>query len=147
MVAKVKPFPAAAMSKVGLWLELDITLRLLSQVLMVITDRLGLSVVEFFIIRALYESDGQHASHLAKAVGRAATSFTPNLDRLEAKGWLTRKADKADRRAVTIWLTAKAWDSRNEMNRAAAEIDRVLADVPDYEDLCGLLSVVRGVSL
>ena len=53
----------------------------------------------------LYDEDGQHASELARAVGRAATSFTPNLDKLQDKALIERRPDPGDRRAVRIYLT------------------------------------------
>ncbi len=64
-----------------------------------------MSLVQIHILEALYEQDGQHASALAKAVEREATSFTPILDKLEKRGLIRREADKGDRRAVFIFLT------------------------------------------
>lgn len=62
-------------------------------------------LIQIHILEALYEEDGQHASTLAKAVEREATSFTPILDKLEKRGLICRAADKNDRRAVFIFLT------------------------------------------
>ena len=60
----------------SVWCNLDIALRNLDQVFNRVVQPLGLTIIEWYILRALYERDGQHASELARAVGRAATSFT-----------------------------------------------------------------------
>jgi DNA-binding MarR family transcriptional regulator len=80
-------------------------------------------VIEWYILRSLFERDGQHASELANTVGRAATSFTPNLDKLQKKGYIERRPDKADRRAVRIYLTASADRCRDEVMNSAHELD------------------------
>lgn len=89
-----------------------------------IVQPLGLTIIEWYILRALYERDGQHASELARAVGRAATSFTPNLDKLQQKGFVERRPDPADRRAVRIFLTKKALEMKNELVKSAKELDQ-----------------------
>lgn len=78
---------------------------------------LGLTIVEVAILRALYDVDNQHASTLAKAVGRAPTSFTPILDRLADKGFIERTNDPHDRRAVFIGLTEKAKKEKTHILR------------------------------
>jgi DNA-binding MarR family transcriptional regulator len=69
------------------------------------TPAAKLSALEVHVLAALYEKDDQHASELARSVGRAATSFTPPLDRLQGAGLLMRRNDPEDRRAVYIYLT------------------------------------------
>ncbi len=112
-----------------MWCNLDIALRNLDQVFGQVVQPLGLTVIEWYILRALYEHDGQHASELARAVGRAATSFTPNLDKLQTKGLIERRADPSDRRAVRIYLTEAAEDSRQAVLDSAAEIDTRLEEL------------------
>ena len=77
----------------SLWCNLDIALRNLDRVFAEVTNPLGLSVVEWYILRALYAEDCQNPSKLAQIVGRAATSFTPLLDGLEQKNLVKRAPD------------------------------------------------------
>ena len=72
----------------------------------------------------IVEQDGQHASDLANAVGRAATSFTPNLDKLQDKDLIERRPDPGDRRAVRIFLTDKGRKIEKQVNEAAVEIEK-----------------------
>ena len=105
------------------WCNLDIALRNMDQVFRRAARPLGLSVIEWYILRALYEQDGQHASELAQAVGRAATSFTPNLDKLQDKGLIERRPDPGDRRAVRIFLTDAAHEKADDVRNASKAID------------------------
>lgn len=107
----------------SIWCNLDIALRNLDQVFGRVVQPLGLTIIEWYILRALYERDGQHASELAHAVGRAATSFTPNLDKLQDKGLVERRPDPSDRRAVHIFLTESAQKHREEVMDSAEQID------------------------
>jgi len=110
----------------SIWCNLDIALRNLDQLFGRIVQPLGLTIIEWYILRALYERDGQHASELARAVGRAATSFTPNLDKLQDKGLIERRPDPSDRRAVHIYLTETAQRYRKEIMESAERIDSQL---------------------
>jgi hypothetical protein len=80
----------------SLWCNVDVALRSLDAVYGRAIDDLELGVIGWYVLRALYQQDGQHASELARAVGRAATSFTPILDKLEDRGLVERCADPHD---------------------------------------------------
>jgi DNA-binding MarR family transcriptional regulator len=125
----------------SIWCNLDIALRNLDQVFGQVVQPLGLTVIEWYILRALYEQDGQHASELARAVGRAATSFTPNLDKLQNKGLIERRADPSDRRAVRIYLTEAGHKRRSSVLETAKLIDSRLQAL--FTD--GQLEVFQGV--
>lgn len=134
----------------SLWCNMDIALRNLDQAISREVRSYGLSVIELYILRALYERDGQNASELAHEVGRAATSFTPNLDKLQAKGYIARHNDERDRRAVRIHLTAYAEDRREALTELMRRIDqRLCALVPteDYEAFLRVLAALQSNDL
>ncbi|MEO1289415.1 MAG: MarR family transcriptional regulator, partial [Chloroflexota bacterium] len=108
-----------------------------------IDSDLKLTVIEWYILRALYETDGQHASELASAVGRAATSFTPNLDKLQDKGLIERRPDLGDRRAVRIHLTEAGLAKRNDVLDAAKRLDKEIASMFAHNDFETFLDVVN----
>jgi DNA-binding MarR family transcriptional regulator len=126
----------------SIWCNLDIALRNLDQVYGQVVEPLGLTVIEWYILRALYEQDGQHASELARAVGRAATSFTPILDKLQNKSLIERKPDPADRRAVRIYLTAKARSTREQVLASAEQIDTRIRKMFSNGDFKGFQNVI-----
>jgi len=118
----------------SLWCNLDIALRNLDRVFAEVTNPLGLSVVEWYILRALYAEDCQNPSKLAQIVGRAATSFTPLLDGLEQKNLVKRAPDPNDRRAIRICLTERGKTLRNQVLASASEIDaRLEKQIPKEE--------------
>ena len=134
----------------SVWANLDIALRNADQLFRRVVRSLRLTVIEWYILRALYEEDGQHASDLARAVGRAATSFTPNLDKLQEKGYIERRPDPGDRRAVRIYLTKKGEEARDQVNKAAKEIDEQIAGLfpqAEFETFLDVLSVLQTAEL
>lgn len=119
-----------------LWLELDKTLRVLTGTYGTRIGDLGLNMVEWYILRELYQKDGQNPSELARRLGRPATSFTPNLDGLEKKGLIERQPDRGDRRAVKICLTRKGGHLRESVEQLATELDASLPDpVAQYQEI------------
>jgi len=132
----------------SIWCNLDIALRSVDQLFRQEIRPAELTVIEWYILRALYKRDGQHASELANAVGRAATSFTPNLDKLQNKGLIERRPDPSDRRAVRIYLTDFAQSKRNEVLESARSIDAKLAEMigqrefQAFQKVLGLLQTI-----
>jgi DNA-binding MarR family transcriptional regulator len=126
----------------SVWCNLDIALRNLDQLFNRAIQPLGLTIIEWYILRGLYERDGQHASELARAVGRAATSFTPNLDKLQQKGYVERRPDPTDRRAVHIYLTDLAEKHRKEVLSTAKEIDAEIRDLFNPDEFDAFLNVL-----
>lgn len=134
----------------SIWCNLDIALRNLDQIFGQVIQPLNLTVIEWYILRALYEEDGQHASELARAVGRAATSFTPNLDKLQDKGLIERRPDPNDRRAVHIYLTAAGKECKDSVIDAARQIDERIAKMfpaKDFETFQSVLATLQTSSL
>jgi len=141
----------------SVWCNLDIALRNLDLVFRRVIhqvdvstekDKSKLSVIEWYILRALYEQDGQHASDLANAVGRAATSFTPNLDKLQDKNLIERRPDPGDRRAVRIFLTDKGRKIEKQINETAVEIEKqIRAQFPqaEYETFLDIIARLQSM--
>ena len=126
----------------SIWCNLDIALRSVDQLFRQEIRPAELTVIEWYILRALYKRDGQHASELANAVGRAATSFTPNLDKLQNKGLIERRPDPSDRRAVRIYLTNFAQSKRSEVLESAQKIDTKLAKMIGQNEFLAFQSVL-----
>ncbi|MEP7291564.1 MAG: MarR family transcriptional regulator [Chloroflexota bacterium] len=129
----------------SVWCNLDIALRNLDQLFNRAIQPLGLTIIEWYILRGLYERDGQHASELARAVGRAATSFTPNLDKLQQKGYVERRPDPTDRRAVHIYLTDLAEKHRKEVLNTAKEIDAEIRELFNPDEFDAFLNVLSSM--
>jgi DNA-binding MarR family transcriptional regulator len=118
----------------SLWVNADIALRNLDQVYARAIDDLDLGIIGWYVLRALYRQDGQHASDLACAVGRAATSFTPILDKLEDSGLVERRPDKHDRRAVFIHLTDEGKALRRRIQASAEAVEQLMRRAVSEEE-------------
>jgi DNA-binding MarR family transcriptional regulator len=99
-----------------------------------LATEIGVTVSELHILHSLYvHSNGVHASELAASVGKAPTSFTPILDKLVAKGFVERRPDPEDRRAVLIFLTPIGEASRDQVIQDIKPIERRLrAEMSNY---------------
>jgi DNA-binding MarR family transcriptional regulator len=101
------------------WIVVDGLIRAIDEAYKRQADTFGLPVIEFQVLLALLCKEGQHATELATAVGRAATSFTPNLDKLVEKGFIERRDDASDRRAIRLFLTPEGERLRHQLLTAA----------------------------
>lgn len=129
--------------KGSIWCNLDIASRHVDRIFRHQLQDTGLTVIEWYILRALYDQDGQYASKLAVAVGRAATSFTPNLDKLQQKGYVTRQLDPNDRRATCIYLTNYAQQQRDTLLELADNLDKQFESLFSREELRCLLQALK----
>jgi len=126
----------------SVWCNLDIALRRVEEIYKEEVQELDLTVIEWYILRELYEEDGQMASHLARGVGRPATSFTPLLDQLVDKGLMERRSHPTDRRGVLMYLTAKGKALRKQVETMAERIENKLCQQVTDKDWRGYQQVV-----
>ena len=131
----------------SVWCNLDIALRNIDEIYKKEVQALNLTVIEWYILRELYEEDGQMASHLAKGVGRPATSFTPILDQLEHKGLIERRMHPSDRRSVLMYLTSKGKALRQQVQSMAERIEEKLSKRISDKDWQGYQQVLANFQI
>jgi len=68
---------------------------------------LGLTRSQWWVLNHLYFNQGITQSALADLLDVEKPTLGRLLDRLEAKGWLERRADPGDRRAKRVYLTGE----------------------------------------
>lgn len=73
----------------------------------------------YLYLFSLYIRDGRRQQELADTIGVDKAAATRALSRLEECGYVRRRADKEDRRAVRVYLTAKGRKLRPELEAAA----------------------------
>ena len=126
----------------SLWCNLDIALRNLDEVYGAVTKPLGLAVNEWYVLRALYHKDGQHATKLAHTMGRLPTSFTRVLNKLEQKQLVKRRPDPANRRGVLIYLTERGRNLQSEVEASTRQVDTRLQNVVPKKEWKAFQSVL-----
>jgi DNA-binding MarR family transcriptional regulator len=126
----------------SVWCNIDVALRHLETIYREETEPLGLTVIEWYVLRTLYEQDGQMPSRLADTVGRPATSFTPILDGIESKRLIERRSHPSDRRAVRIFLTKRGRAIEEPLKTSVERIESKLRQQFSNKDWQGYESVI-----
>ena len=98
------------------------------------TAAFDVTPVQFAILNALMDDPGEDQITLAgRVVFDAATSGSV-ISRLEAKGWVRRKADPNDRRRKLLWITPAGQKVALQMKRAVGKVQsRLLGPLDDAE--------------
>jgi DNA-binding MarR family transcriptional regulator len=124
--------------------------RHLEQVYEGLISPLGLSLLEWYALRALYVDDGMSASHLALTVCRHPSSMTALLDRMEQKSLLCRQMDADDRRSVRVFLTDEGRALQPQVQAVADRLNCLLEThvTPDQMDAFHhVLSILQNVQV
>src|SRR6516162_8024845 len=96
--------------------------------------RLGLTRPQWLALTRLHRRPGASQSELADMMEVEKATAGRLIDRLEAKGWVERRADAGDRRVKRIYLTAEARRVHEQIWRIAeATVDDALADLSDRD--------------
>ena len=85
---------------------------------------LGFTRSQWWVLTHLFRNDGITQSELADILEVERPTLGRLLDRLEAKGWVRREADAADRRVKRVFLTEEIEPALRAMRAAAAEMRR-----------------------
>lgn len=80
--------------------------------------------VQFAILNALIDDPGEDQVTLAGKVAFDPATFGSVIGRLEAKGWVRREPDAADRRRKLLWVTAEGEAAALSMKRAVTRAQR-----------------------
>lgn len=95
---------------------------------------LGLTRAQWRVLGQLRRREGINQTELAEILEIETITLGRHIDRLEAKGWVERRPDPADRRAWKLYLKEKAQPVLDSM-RELSELTRqeALAGIPEAE--------------
>lgn len=98
------------------------------------TSDFDVTPVQFAILNALIDDPGEDQVTLAGRVAFDAATSGSVIGRLEAKGWVRREADPADKRRKLLWVTPEGEQVALRMKRAVARAQaRIVAPLDDAE--------------
>jgi DNA-binding MarR family transcriptional regulator len=83
---------------------------------------LGLTYPQYLVFLKLWEQDGLAVSELGGCLALDSGTLTPLLKRLEQRGLIERKRDKADERVVHIFLTDEGRALRTKAKKIPGEL-------------------------
>ena len=86
------------------------------------TAEFDVTPVQFAILNALMDDPGEDQITLAGRVAFDAATSGSVIGRLEAKGWVRREADPADKRRKLLWVTPEGQKVALQMKRAVSKV-------------------------
>jgi DNA-binding MarR family transcriptional regulator len=108
--------------------------------------KLGITRAQWLVLTRLHRHPGASQSELADMMEVERASAGRMIDRLEANGWVERRAQDGDRRVKRVYLTPEAERVHRRIWRIAEEnVDEALADLSAQEgaQLRALLTRVK----
>ena len=103
------------------------THRLVSRRLDERLQRAGLTLGEWYLLRALWERDGIAQRELAAETGMGPPNVHTALRSLEAAGFVEKRTDPADARRQIVTLTRHGRDARVELAPIGMAVNAVVA--------------------
>jgi DNA-binding MarR family transcriptional regulator len=94
--------------------------RLVSRNFNVRVRHFGLTQPQWQALAILSRREGMRQAELAELLKVQPISLGRLIDRIEIAGWVERRPDPTDRRAIQLYLTSKAEPILDEMSAAAA---------------------------
>ena len=107
---------------------------------------LGLTRAQWRVLIHLGPREGINQKALAEILELDTVTLSRHIDRLEAAGWVERRADPADRRAWLIYLSKTAGPTLDRMEELAVETQAEALGAlspADQERLLTMLSAVK----
>ena len=106
---------------------------------------LGITYTQYILFMALWEKDGQTVGELGERLFLDNGTLTPMLKKLEQAGFLTRKREAEDERKVTVRLTEKGWQLRDQAKDIPAAVGCCISiETEEAQALYGLLYKIIG---
>lgn len=103
----------------------------------------GLTLGQWYALRALWETDGITQIELAQKSGIAGPAMVTAVRSLMAMGLVTRRRPRDDKRKYVIRLTDKGWALQDSALEAAVESNRTALQGIDPADVETCLRVLR----
>ncbi|MBP2298361.1 MarR family winged helix-turn-helix transcriptional regulator [Azospirillum picis] len=105
----------------------------------------GVSMGQWFFLRALWDEDGLTQRELSHRVGMMEPTTVTAVNVMESQGLVQRVRNSDDRRKMNIFLTERGRALRDAMMPTADEINEIAIQGIDPDDLARTLDVLRRV--
>lgn len=109
--------------------------------------RSGVSMGQWFFLRALWEEDGLTQRELSHRVGMMEPTTVTAVNVMESQGLVTRVRNAHDRRKMNIFLTDKGRALRDAMMPSAEQIGELAVAGIAPDELALALDVLRRVGV
>ena len=90
--------------------------------------------VQFAILNALIDDPGEDQITLSNRVAFDPATLGSVIGRIEAKGWVKRKADPGDKRRKLLWITPEGEQVALGMKRAVSKAQQRILEPLEAEE-------------
>lgn len=108
--------------------------------------QLSITELEMHILLHLSDRKAAPIAEIQHAFGLRPSTLTHGLDRLESRGYLTRRLNPDDRRSLLVVLTADGEFMATAVVELLREVEDALRARLNDEQIAGFLAVVRAVA-
>lgn len=91
-------------------------------------EQYNLTLAQVYVLNNLYREDGLTQKAIAERMTIGTVTISGLVDRLEAKGLVTRETDSRDRRAKKVWLTDKSREVRSALTECLTDLNDTAFD-------------------
>ena len=106
----------------------------------------GLTVPQYFVFNALWMGDGISIGELVERVFLDSSTLTGIIDRMERSGYVERRDNPDDRRAILIFLTPKAREVGPSILKFADELDAKLREPFSTQEVENFERVIKALA-
>lgn len=104
----------------------------------------GVSMGQWFFLRALWEEDGLTQRELSQRVGMMEPTTVTALNTMEDKGLVERVRNAHDRRKVNVFLTDRGRGLKEVLLDCASDVsDQAMRGIPSSDLLCAMEVLCR----
>ena len=103
----------------------------------------GVSMGQWFFLRALWDKDGLTQRELSQRVGMMEPTTVTALNGMERRGLVERVRNTHDRRKVNIYLTPKGRALRDVLLPCSIEVNREATQGVTKDELAAAMDVLR----
>ncbi len=105
----------------------------------------GLTPIQGLVLGALMHEDALSAGEIGKRLTLDSATLSGVLDRLEAGGWILRESDPEDKRITRIYMSEKAKDETEDLDRIREESNEAILRDLSLEEQVLLRRLLRDV--
>lgn len=107
--------------------------------------KFGLTRAQWRATKMLYHREGLRQNELAEMLEMEPIAVGRVIDRLQAAGFVERRADPRDRRAWRLYVTDQAHDVVDDMERIARELRGEASRGISYDEMKQCLAVMERI--
>lgn len=106
----------------------------------------GLTNIQYVILEALWQADGLSAVELGAILAIDKATLSGVLERMSESGWIEKRGDDRDRRAIRVFLTDKAGRMKETLQKERQEANDELLSKFTVEEKVLLRRLLKDIS-